>query len=497
MRGPLFAPGDFFPSHAPYNPAPDIVTGICRTILGYRLGTIANLLVMLWTAQLVEKFLRPYIVRKRLRLCGVLLIVMVEHMLFEINNYMADLLAVPLMLEATLLVMSAREAGGERRRMIRIALLLGASVAFKLTNIATIIPIVLVYAYFILRQRDWWRGMIASLPLSLLAFIAPLAPFSLYIYGETGSPVFPVFNGIFKSPFWPAHSGWDGRWGALGLKETLAWPVLMTFKPERLSELAVYSGRISIGFIVSILALLLIRRDARIAALSFIVLLGSLLWSAMIGYIRYGLFLEILAGVLVLAVAATLVRETLRLPRMLKFVASAMLCLVLTVQVAFACVYTYGYEWSMRRNVFQHPGVFLSEMKNLLRDHSLRRFLSAEDREMYSNVDVWIDSTMKANGIEVMLNRRAPIIGIRSLEYFVTPESRERFERALAAVEGKRMYTICFAEDYEATLGMLKSRGLVAGQTRPVKIPYYSPNNQLSMFFIEVVRASPQLNYQQ
>jgi hypothetical protein len=425
----------------------------------------------------------------------VLLIVLVEHMLFEINNYMADLLAVPLMLEATLLVMGPREAGNERVRMIRIALLCGASVAFKLTNIATIIPIALAYAYFILRQKEWWRGMIVSLPLSLLAFVAPLAPFSFYIYRETGSPVFPVFNGIFKSPLWFAHSGWDGRWGALGLKETLAWPVLMTFKPERLSELAVYSGRISIGFVVSLLALLLIRRDARIATLSFIVLLGSLLWSAMIGYIRYALFLEVVAGVLVLALAATLVRETLRLPRALKFTTAAVLCLALVVQVIFACVYTYGYEWSMRGNFFQNPGVFLSETKYLLRDHSLRKFLSAEDREMYSNVDVWIDSTMRANGIEVMLNRRAPIIGIRSEEYFVTPASLERFERALAAVEGKRMYTLCFAEDYNEVIERLKRRGLVAGQTRQVKIPYYTPNNQLSMFFIEVVRASPQLNY--
>lgn len=495
MRGTLFVPGDFFPTHAPYNPAPDIVTGICRALLGYRLGTIINLLVMIWTAQLVEKFLRPYIVQRWLRLAGVLLVVMTEHMMFEINNYMADLLALPLLLEAMLLMFDAREARSERARMIRIALLCGASVAFKLTNIAMIIPIALVYAYFLVPHRREWRKLAVSLMLSLMAFVAPLVPFSLYIYGETGSPVFPVYNGIFKSPYWMANSGWDGRWGGFTVGEVLAWPVLMTFKPERLSELEVYSGRISIGFIVALLGLLLVRRDTRTRTLSFIIILGALLWSATTGYIRYGLFIELLAGMLMLTLAATLIKSP-RLPRWLKLASASMLCLALVTQVAFACAYILSSEWSMRWTVFKNRRAFISESRNLLQDYSLRKFLSAEDRDMYSGVDVWIESGIKTSGIEVMLNRHAPIIGVRSPEYFVTTESKERFKRTLAAAEGKKMFTLCFVEDYQDALNTLKSRGLAAGETRAVKIPYYSPGNQLNMFFIEVVRANKQLSSQ-
>ncbi|MCA1618554.1 MAG: hypothetical protein LC795_04415 [Acidobacteria bacterium] len=46
LRGTLFAAGDFFPTPAPYNPAPDTLTGLFRLALGYRLGTVVNLLAL-------------------------------------------------------------------------------------------------------------------------------------------------------------------------------------------------------------------------------------------------------------------------------------------------------------------------------------------------------------------------------------------------------------------------------------------------------------------
>src|SRR2546425_5817864 len=38
LRGSLYAPGDFF-QNTPFNPAPDMLSGIYRHLLGYRLGT--------------------------------------------------------------------------------------------------------------------------------------------------------------------------------------------------------------------------------------------------------------------------------------------------------------------------------------------------------------------------------------------------------------------------------------------------------------------------
>ncbi len=262
MRGFLFLPSDFFPTPAPYNPAPDMITGLFRQALGYRLGTIANLLAMIWVARIVEKLLRPFIRNSWLRAAGILIAVSAEHLLFEINNYMADLLALPLILEATYLAVfsdigGTRKTRLEARNLVCIALLLGMSVALKLTNAGIALPIVLLCAYRALQPRfgDIGAGSLKQLSLTTLlaavAFIAPLLPFTLYLYRDTGSPVFPVFNGIFKSVFWPPHSIWDPRWGPVGWWEKILWPILVSIEPDRLSELAVYSGRISLGFIIA------------------------------------------------------------------------------------------------------------------------------------------------------------------------------------------------------------------------------------------------------
>ena len=63
---------------------------------------------------------------------GVLLILFTEHALFEINNYMVDLLALPLLLEATRLALREDDDGVRLGRDLTYGeLLLGACVALK------------------------------------------------------------------------------------------------------------------------------------------------------------------------------------------------------------------------------------------------------------------------------------------------------------------------------------------------------------------------------
>src|SRR5215218_5203551 len=90
LRGTLFMPGDYFPTPAPYNPAPDTVTGLFRHALGYRLGTVVNLLALVWTARVAGKLLRPFVERPWARAAAVLLVVLAEHLLFQVNEYMVD-----------------------------------------------------------------------------------------------------------------------------------------------------------------------------------------------------------------------------------------------------------------------------------------------------------------------------------------------------------------------------------------------------------------------
>jgi hypothetical protein len=45
-------------------------------------------------------------------------------------------------------------------------------------------------------------------------FLLPLIPYTLYIYSQTGNPVFPLFNQVFHSPYWPTNDP-GVRWGPI------------------------------------------------------------------------------------------------------------------------------------------------------------------------------------------------------------------------------------------------------------------------------------------
>src|SRR5438552_5647531 len=145
MRGWPFLRGDFLPAFYPLNPAPDMIMAIGRWLAGYRLGTLVNLGVLLWTGTIVNRLLQPHIKRTVLRSVCVLAVLWTEHSLFLINSYLVDLLAIPLLLCATEMVVNDSDDRVDLLSAITFGLLIGASVALKLFNLAYVIPISAIY----------------------------------------------------------------------------------------------------------------------------------------------------------------------------------------------------------------------------------------------------------------------------------------------------------------------------------------------------------------
>ncbi|HBB87953.1 MAG TPA: hypothetical protein DC047_10090 [Blastocatellia bacterium] len=502
LRGFLYLPGEFFPTPSPFSPAPDMVTGLFRKLLGYRLGTFANFLAVVWVARVADRLLRPFLPNVWLRASGVLLALLAEHLLGEINNYMPDLLAVPLLLEATYLVLRHDDYKNARANFVRIALLLGMSIAFKLTNAAFALPIVLLCAYHALAgpgpgrlrqaaKRIDVTALAFTTLLCALAFFAALLPFSVYLYRETGSPIFPVYNGIFKSVYWPASNVWDPRWGPFGLLEKLLWPILISFKPARLSELPIYSGRISSGFVAALIGVFFSRHDVRLRKLCFIVLAASLLWSVSTGYIRYALYLEVMAPIVLLALASKLFQTTARRFRPLALGTALLLCIALVVHAYLGFSYLLKWELSQRPTFLSQPGVHRDEARYLLRDHSLRDFLSPELESSLARVDVWIISSIKTSGLAVLLKPDSPMIGVNTYEFFDNQISRDRFNRALENAAGKRMFSLALVEDIEGAKVNLTRRGLEIVKVEPMQIPFYSYRGTIAAFLIETKRTAP------
>jgi len=502
LRGPLLLPGDFFPTPAPYNPAPDMLTGIFRHLLGYRLGTVINLLVLLWVAQILDKQLRSFVRSNWRRAAAVLFCLLAEQVLFEINNYMVDLIALPLTLEATRLALKADRWEAYRGRLVQIAFLCGLAAALKLTNGAMIAPVILAcVAFTLFRFRPRIKSLAITFVLTATSFVASLLPYCIYIYRETGSPFFPVYNGIFQSPYWPLSNVWDPRWGPRGAREILSWPLLLLLRTERLSELDAYSGRITIAVVAALIVVFFFwrRADFQTLGLCFIVLLTALFWSMTTGYVRYALHLEVLSGVLIVAVAVSLAKEASWKSGRLRLVLAALVWFTFGCQVVFACMFISQKEWSMRGTMFQYPGPYLSSAQYLMRDHSIRKFLTPAERDAYDGVDVWIVCGTKTVGPEFLLKGSVPFISVRFGEYFNSLRGKEKFELAIKQAQNKKMWSLAFVEDFDLAVAALRSVDLEPGEAVDVQIPFFSPDHRIPMKFFEVKRKpvplSPVLAY--
>ena len=491
LVGTLFLPGDFFPTPSPYNPVADTLTGISRWILGYRLGTAINLFALVWAAQITDKILGSFVSRPWLRSGCVLLAILAEHLLFEINTYMVDLLAIPLLLEATFLTLHAGEVRNRRANFVRIALLLGASVAFKLSNLTIVLPLISVCAYQALAgaRRLALNELPQTVLIALLAFLAPLLPFCLYIWRLTGNPLFPVANVFFKSPYWPTHGGWDNRWGPQNVWETILWPVLVWFQPERHSELSVYSGRLSLGFLVAVVGLALAWRNSQARTLCIVLLASSLLWSvAGLGYSRYGLYQELVSGVTIVAVTAVLLKNTSGARVFWRAVVASVFSVALLAQAVLAWSYLIKKDWGARSTIIDDPGTYAREMKLIMRDRSLSNFLSPEKRVIFDSVPAWLETCSQSSGFEVLLNPRVPTITARLPEYFFTRESRRRFIQTVEQLPDQRMFSLCLNQELQTAKEAIALRGLEIARVTPIEIPFFSPRNQIGMMLIEVLR---------
>lgn len=490
LRGPQFLNGDFFPNVFPFNPSSDMLTGLFRHALGYRLGTTVNLLALLWSGTIIEKIVRPWLAQTWQRCLAVLLVIFTEHVMFEISTYMVDLLALPLLLESLRLALTYGESRTKAWDLSWSALLLGGALGLKLTNAAMVPSILIVFALQVWGTRKD-RRQFRYVPLAAVLLLLPLLPHALYVYRQTGNPFFPLYNNIFHSPYWSTIPFADGRWGPQGWGETLIWPVLSFWVPKRLSEPGLYAGRLTLGFVAALCCLLAPKINRNVRLIALVALIGSLMWAATSGYARYALFVEILGGVLVIYFSSNVWQKVNALPRPAKLALAGLPLCLLVAQSALSAVYVRRTEWSLRPMAIDQPQASFKESRWILRDRDLTAFQSVHNQQIFARVDAWIVSSVKSNGVQALLRPDVPMLAVNYPDYFAQPEGRRRFARALEDVRGKRVYSLTLRDELDAALEFLKQRHLAVGQMQDMIVPFFSTRTQFHMTLIEIV-LSPQ-----
>lgn len=182
-----------------------------------------------------------------------------------------------------------------------VTLLLSAAVATKIQGLFTAVPT----AALLLARIGWVQSVSMR---QLCVCLAPLLLIGAVPYLTaaviTGNPVFPMFNEIFRSPFYPAVNFSDNRWSG---KFSIGILYDITFQTKRFME--GYDGAFGLGHLLvlpaAVMATLFAKRSFALILLTILVVASALLMP-LTQYARYFYFTFSIVAIL----SATLFAES-------------------------------------------------------------------------------------------------------------------------------------------------------------------------------------------
>ena len=187
-----------------------------RLILGLRMGTILNALVMLVIYRQLTVFFTMAVHRitvisetktiyciilKHFAPILALLAAGRVELIQESGSYMVELLAIPFLLEMAFLFLRDIDENKIERETFFYCLFGGILFCLKMTNIVYLIPLVLLYLWKI---RNYLNPKLFFI--CLFIGILPVSVYLIYNGISMKNPVYPYYNSIFHSPYYPLSS---------------------------------------------------------------------------------------------------------------------------------------------------------------------------------------------------------------------------------------------------------------------------------------------------
>jgi hypothetical protein len=317
-----------------------------------------------------------------------------------------------------------------------------------------------------------------------VSFILPLLPHTTYLYYVTSNPVFPLYNKIFQSPLWSYHNTFDVRWGPQGVWQTIFWPFGLLIKHDRVSELNLYSGRLTLG-LFALFLLLLFKREERVSQFGFVMVTSSFLWSLGTGYMRYGLCLEIFGGISLVLLANQLWKSGWA-SRALRQAAFGFVCLVLFTQSILAAVYSWDREWGGRPVGFLHPKEYRRELGELFSDRSLTKYLTSEQMDLFKGVEGLVEAGTRTSAVTSMLRPDLPQLNIFSEPFLATPAAMRKFRTAKSLLDHKILLSVVLEEDLELAIDKLQKRGYASTKATRLQLPFFSNERFLRLVVLQI-----------
>lgn len=254
----------------------------------------------------------------------------------EIGSSYSDVLLTGLLLGALLLVL--------RGQPMAAGVLAGAAAGAKFTaapfTVAVLAALLCLPGTRLRRSGLWVAGAVAG-----AAVTGGWWAWSMWrIYD---SPVFPYWNPVFGSPWFPDRTLTDERYGVHSVAGAIRLPWDLATGSAAVLDLPVRDPRWLILVCAGVVAALVWRGRSRprsdAAAVVVFVLVGWMLWLAVFGVIRYAIPAEVLAGLLIVYALTAILAA-----RVAAVAGSTMVLIVLTgllTQSAATRRVSFGDQW--------------------------------------------------------------------------------------------------------------------------------------------------------
>ena len=230
---------DFFPGRTltTYTyPIVDRLFCLFRTRLGFRLGVIPSYLILITIYYQIKKYLKQLfsnnLCEKSISFLSILPICAFI-ILQQVGTYYIDNICLSLLLEFTYIILfESKNIFKEKMRLYYLAFLCGIMVSCKFTlAFYMILPLLYVLIH---NYKDIKTLKIYDYPFLIVIAILPLFVYMLDAILDTGSPVFPYYNSIFKSKYFGNYDWFDTDvYGARNILQVLIWPLYITIFPNR------------------------------------------------------------------------------------------------------------------------------------------------------------------------------------------------------------------------------------------------------------------------
>lgn len=350
-----------------FSPILDAPGYVLMNIFGYKVGSIGSLIFLYLSIFILYKIFRLYkpkfyfLDKWWFGFIFVSMFLSFESFL-QIATYYIDIEVAFLMLLSTYFLFKY-EKSEKLTDLIFSSLSMSVFVLGKMTTWYFLFP---YFAYLIfiliLNKKKNVKQKIFIFLLSAVISISLVLPWLYQNFTLTNNPVFPFYNGFFKSEYFVKTNFSQIIFGGRNFFEKFFWGIVSIKDPVRLGEVhdLFTDYKINILFITSLFVFVwsFLKRNIKMLKISVFYLVLYFSWSYFFGYLRYGLILEFLGGLILLMWFCEM--KTFK-----KYLIIIPIVLIMLIQGKKIISMSLAYDVSFRPGYFYNRSTYLKEIPNL------------------------------------------------------------------------------------------------------------------------------------